>query len=207
MENGSFSRTALIVIAALCFVPPVAAGDPVRSLSELRQEKVVQQKFDLSCGAAALATILKYQHGENLSERDVALSLITRKEYILDPGLVQRRQGFSLLDLKRAASAAGYSANGYGKLSFQEMLSKAPIIVPIQTNGYNHFVIVRGVYSNRILLADPAWGNRTMLVDDFVNTWIDYPGFGHVGLTVDRNDGSLPSGDMTAKATDFPFVR
>jgi predicted double-glycine peptidase len=206
MEN-SFSRTALIVIAALCFVPPVAAGDPVRSLSELRQEKVVQQKYDLSCGAAALATILKYQHGENLSERDVALSLITRKEYILDPGLVQRRQGFSLLDLKRAASAAGYSANGYGKLNFQEMLSKAPIIVPIQTNGYNHFVIVRGVYSNRILLADPAWGNRTMLVDDFVNTWIDYPGFGHVGLTVDRNDGSLPSGDMTAKATDFPFVR
>jgi predicted double-glycine peptidase len=207
MENGSFSRKVLAVIAALCLVRPAAAGDPVRSLAELRQEKIIKQKFDLSCGAAALATLLKYQHGENLSERDVALSLMTRKEYILDPGLVQQREGFSLLDLKRAASAAGYSATGYGRLSLQEMLSRAPIIVPIQTNGYNHFVIVRGVYSNRILLADPAWGNRTMLVEEFVNTWIDFPRFGHVGLTVVRSDGSPPSGDMAARATDFPFVR
>jgi predicted double-glycine peptidase len=207
MENGSFSRKVLAVIAALCLVRPAAAGDPVRSLAELRQEKITKQKFDLSCGAAALATLLKYQHGENLSERDVALLLITRKEYLLDPGLVQQRQGFSLLDLKRAASAVGYNATGYGRLSLQEMLSRAPIIVPIQTNGYNHFVIVRGVYSNRILLADPAWGNRTMLVEEFVNTWIDFPGFGHVGLTVDRSDGSPPSGDMAARAADFPFVR
>jgi predicted double-glycine peptidase len=207
MENVSFSRAVFSVIAALLLVRPAAAGDPVRSLAELRQEKVIQQKFDLSCGAAALATILKYQHGENVSERDVAILLIARKEYILDPGLVQQRQGFSLLDLKRAASAAGYSANGYGRLSFQGMLSRTPIIVPIQTNGYNHFVIVRGVYSNRILLADPAWGSRTMLVEEFVNTWIDYPEFGHVGLTVDRSDGAPPLGDMTARTTDFPFVR
>jgi predicted double-glycine peptidase len=207
MENGSFSQTVLIVIAALFLLRPAAASDPVRSLAELRQEKVVQQKFDLSCGAAALATILTYQHGEKLSERDVALSLIKRKEYLSNPGLVQQRQGFSLLDLKRAASAAGYSANGYGRLSFPEMLAKAPIIVPIQANGYNHFVIVRGVYGNRILFADPAWGNRTMLVEEFVNMWIDYPEFGHVGLTVERSDGSPPSGDMTARASDFPFVR
>jgi predicted double-glycine peptidase len=207
METGFFSRTVLAVIAALCLELPAVAGEPVRSLAELRQEKTIKQKFDLSCGAAALATILKYQHGESLSERDVALSLMTRKEYLLDPSLVQQRQGFSLLDLKRAANAAGYSATGYGRLSLEEMLSRAPIIVPIQTNGYNHFVVVRGVYSNRILLADPAWGNRTMLVEEFVNTWIDFPGFGHVGLTVDRRDGSPPSGDMAARPADFPFVR
>jgi predicted double-glycine peptidase len=207
MENYSLSWAVLISLAALFLARPAVASDPVRSLAELRQEKVIQQKFDLSCGAAALATILKYQHGENVSERDVAVSLITRKEYLLDPSLVQRRQGFSLLDLKRAASLAGYSADGYGRLSFQEMLSKAPIIVPIQANGYNHFVIVRGVYGNRILLADPAWGNRTMLVEEFANLWIDYPEFGHVGLTVTRRDGLLPSQDMKARATDFPFVR
>jgi len=44
---------------------PALAADrtPVKSLLEMRRERVVVQEWDLSCGAAALATILHYQCG------------------------------------------------------------------------------------------------------------------------------------------------
>jgi hypothetical protein len=83
----------------------------------------------------------------------------------------------------------------------------APLIVPILTLGYNHFVIFRGLRGNRVLLADPAWGNRTMLVTDFVDSWIDYPQLGHVGFRVERADGSTSLGRLAPRDQDFVFLR
>jgi predicted double-glycine peptidase len=207
MSHAARYRICAAILSTMMTAELSVAGEPVRSLSEIREENVVKQQWDLSCGAAALATILRYQHGMNISEREIALLLIKRKEYIDQPQLVQLREGFSLFDLKRAASAVGYKAEGLGRMRFNDLLQKAPIIVPIQTLGYNHFVIVRGAYADRVLLADPAWGNRTMPIKNFMEKWIDYPQLGHVGLTVSRDDGLAASKDMSARPSDFPFVR
>lgn len=166
-----------------------ANGRPVKSLLEMRHEHVVMQKFDLSCGAAALATLLNYQHGDPVSERDVAKELIRREEYLQNPALVNIRQGFSLLDLKRYVEQRGYEGIGYGKLTLEDLIERAPVMVPIHTHGYNHFVIFRGLWGTRVLLADPAWGNRTMPVDAFEQMWLDYPDFGKVGFVVTRSEG------------------
>jgi hypothetical protein len=40
--------------------PGLAFAGPVRSLQEVRQDGVIIQKWDTSCGAAALATVLTY---------------------------------------------------------------------------------------------------------------------------------------------------
>ena len=48
------------------------------------------------------------------------------------------------------------------KLELEDLIERAPIIVPILANGYNHFVVFRGMRGNRVLVADPAWGNRTL---------------------------------------------
>ena len=45
---------------------------PVKSLLEMRHDNVVVQEWDLSCGAAALATILNYQYDDPVSEREIA---------------------------------------------------------------------------------------------------------------------------------------
>src|SRR5438067_4204735 len=132
---------------------------PVRSLLELRQEKVVVQKWDLSCGAAALATLLTYQHGDSVPEREIARSLIRRTEYLADPSRVQKGGGFSLLDLKRYVDQRGYEGMGYGQLRLQDLIEFAPLIVPVSSNGSDHFVVFRGVWGDRVLLADPGWGN------------------------------------------------
>ena len=38
---------------------------------------------------------------------------------------------------------------------------------------FNHFVVVKGVEGDRILLADPALGNTTMSLNRFLEIWID----------------------------------
>jgi hypothetical protein len=46
------------------------------------------------------------------------------------------------------------------RLQLSDLIAKAPIIVPITTNGYNHFVAFRGIQGEHVLLADPAWGRE-----------------------------------------------
>ncbi len=203
---------ALLLLAGVVYawfptVAPARSGKPVRSLLEIRHENVVIQNWDLSCGAAALATLLKYQYGQKIAEKDIASALIRRKEYVDDPSMINQRHGFSLLDLKRYTDQHGYKGIGYGKLTLADLKRKAPILVPLRLNGYNHFVVFRGMAGNRVLLADPAWGNRTLLENDFITAWIDFPVFGHVGFDVEPREGPAHAGALKPKGRDFVMLR
>jgi len=181
---------------------------PVRSLLEMRRENVVIQNFDLSCGAAALATLLRYEFGESVTEKEVAHGLMRRSEYVENPKLVQIREGFSLLDLKRYVQARGYKGQGFGQFEFNDLVERAPVMVPVNALGYNHFVIFRGVKGNRVLLADPAWGNRTMTIDKFQRMWLDYGDpIGHVGFVVEHADGREPPSRMQPKLSEFVMLQ
>ena len=100
------------------------------------------------------------------------------------------------MDLKRLVDDRGYEGVGFGRLSLDDLLTRVPAIVPISTHGYNHFVVVRGMVGNRVLMADPAWGNRTMTADDFERAWIDYGDVGHVAFVVTRAGELAPPGDL-----------
>ncbi len=193
-----------IAIAALAFFGSVnVVAQPTRhvdSLLEQRQRGVVIQRWDLSCGAAALATILKYQHGDIVSERDIAVGMMSREEYLANPDIVTYREGFSLLDLKRYVDARGYNGVGLGRLSIEDLRNHAPIIVPLSLHGYRHFVVFRGVLGDRVLLADPAFGNRTISVEKFERSWLSLPELGRVGFYVERTDGLIPPNRLAALA-------
>jgi hypothetical protein len=176
---------------------------PVTSLAEIRERNVVVQEWDLSCGAAALATILNHQHGDPVSEREIAAGMMSRTEYLENPMLVRYRQGFSLLDLKRFVDARGYNGVGLGQLTLEHLVVRAPMIVPINVYGYQHFVVFRGTLGNRVLLADPAFGNRTMLRSEFENAWLAFGEVGHVGFIVERRDGLIPPNRLEPKPSDF----
>jgi len=197
--------TRLLAIAAITAVAPTFAWalEPVKSLLEMRRENVVVQEWDLSCGAAALATVLKYQHGDPVSEREIAERLIQRQKYLENPELVREQQGFSLLDLKRFADDRGYRGVGFGGLVFQDLLDLAPVIVPVRLKGYDHFVVFRGMQNGRVLLADPAWGNRTMPIERFEGAWVERPELGRVGFVVAAPDGTSPLGHLAPRAYEF----
>ena len=149
------------------------AGHRVRSLIEIRNQGVVRQHWDLTCGAAAIATVLTYQFALPVSEQQAAMGMLQRTS----PLLVRARLGFSLLDLKRFAASRGLTAAGYGGLTLDELLALAPVIAPIRLNGFGHFVVVRGAMGDRVLLADPAFGNRTVAREAFVRSWPSQIGF------------------------------
>jgi uncharacterized protein len=213
MRARILSTCAGFITALLLAVSPsapVLAADGVRavkSLLEIRHDKVVVQQWDLSCGAAALATILNHQYDDPLSEREIAESLISRDKYLANPDLVRAQQGFSLLDLKRFVDERGYQGIGYGDLDFQDLIEMAPIMVPVDLSGYPHFVVFRGALGNRVLLADPGFGNRTILASKFEAAWLDYPEVGRVGFVVAPVDGTASPGRLAPSSLDFVSFR
>lgn len=139
----------------------------VRSLAEFRHEGVVIQKWDSSCGAAALATLLTYDLGDPVSERAIATAMLRRT----DPIRVRVRGGFSLLDLQQYAEARGYEAAGYGEVTLADLQHFLPAIVPVRFHGFDHFVVVRSLQGGQVQFADPAYGKRTMSIDLFDQAW------------------------------------
>ncbi len=138
----------------------------VKSVKELRYKKVVRQKLDYSCGSAALATVLKYYYGREISEEEIVREILRfgDKEKI-------SKRGFSMLDLKLFADRIGFRAEGY-KVKL-EYLPKIPIptIVLLDIKGYKHFVVLKGVRGDKVYIADPALGNRVMSLEDFARSW------------------------------------
>jgi len=175
----------------------------VKSLLEMRRENVVVQNFDLSCGAAALATLLTFQHGDPVTEKEIVEQLIRDPKYLANPLIVRERQGFSLLDLKRYVEQRGYEGIGYGQLELEDLIEFAPILVPIHTRGYNHFVIFRGIIGDRVALADPAFGNRSMPVEAFKFAWLDSVEWGKAGFVVQRRDGASPPNRLMPQVSDL----
>ena len=123
-----------------------------RSWREIKVQNVVMQGADYSCGAAALATVLRYFWQDNVSETkilDTIMDFLTKAE-IKD----RMDNGLSIDDLRRAAVELNYLAE-VGTITFAELTqSKVPLLVAINANGYNHFVVVRGVFGNNVYLAD-----------------------------------------------------
>jgi predicted double-glycine peptidase len=151
-----------------------ALAGPVRSLQEIRQEGVVIQEWDTSCGAAALATVLTYSLHYPVTERDVATGMLRMTE----PLKVKHQGGFSLLDMKHFVETRGLKGTGFRKMTLQQLLALPTPIVPILQYGNPHFIVVRGLDSDgRMNLADPGFGNRTMSVEDFKDVWSDGIGF------------------------------
>lgn len=184
----------LLPLLPACSTPEAMHAKSVRSLLEARRENVVIQKYDLSCGAAALATMLTYQYGDRVTEREAALGMLRHTS----AELVRQRLGFSLLDLKRYAMSRGFTADGYTDLTVDDLVNFGPTIVPVQLRGVSHFVIFRGVQGDRVLLADPAFGNRTMPVATFEQIWE-----GRIGFTISRTDGRPAPNLLAATRADF----
>ncbi len=186
----------IVIACSACTAPQQARSPwtPVQSMLERRQNHVVIQRWDLSCGAAALATLMDYQHGEAFTEKAVAESMLRRS----DPLTVRIKGGFSLLDMKRFAQPAGYRGRGFMPLQFAQLLARLPAIVPVELNGYRHFVIVRGAVADRVLLADPAFGNRSLAAADFRRAWL-----AGIAFVIERRDGLAPRGKLGVEPVDF----
>lgn len=168
----------------------------VTSLREARFTGIVPQATDFSCGAAALATLLKYAYDIEVDEWTVMAGMLAKA----DPGKVEK-QGFSLLDIKQYVEGLGMRGRGY-KVSEQRLRSlRVPGIVLLDTKGYKHFVVLKRVAGDRVYLADPALGNKTLAFDDFMAAWPSKAVFVVIGSGFNRNSVLLDAkGGPSARA-------
>jgi len=160
----------------------VRAVHPIRSWRELRDQNVVLQRFDYSCGSGALATLMRYYFGDNVSEEAILIGILGP----MSQAEVRDREanGLSLLDLKNYAERRGYQAAGV-RLNYASLPElKGPVLIHLERRGYRHFAVLKGVRGDRVYLADPSRGNVRLSVDRFAKEWsgvalvLGKPGFG-----------------------------
>lgn len=179
----------------------------IKTWKDVREHNVVMQRFDYSCGAASLATLMRYYFEDNVTERAVLKDIIgqlTEAEFE-----DRKKRGLSLLDLKNYAERRDYQAAGV-ELKFSALPQlTGPVLVYLETDGYKHFAILRGVREDRVFLADPWRGNLRMPVSRFAKEWsgialvLGKEGFGtphEYPLAVDREGPLRPELEVARRS-------
>jgi hypothetical protein len=128
-------------------------GLQVMSWRDIPFRTVVRQQYDFSCGSAAVATLLRFHYG-----RDVTETQAFRLMYDTGDQAKIRSVGFSMLDMKRYLEALGYRADGF-RISLDRLAQmRIPAIALIDRDGYRHFVVIKGVRGDKVLVGDPSRG-------------------------------------------------
>ncbi len=139
---------------------------PTTSMKEARFKSTLRQQYDFSCGSAAVATLLTHHYNRPVTEEQVFKVMYERG----DRAKIQR-EGFSLLDMKMYIESQGFKADGVQAELDQLAAAKIPAIVLIRENGYNHFVVIKGVKDGRVVFGDPASGTRVLYRAEFEKIW------------------------------------
>lgn len=141
----------------------------VKPVSEFKYQNVVRQAYDYSCGSAALTTVLNGYLGRQFEERQIMEGLLRFGEY----DKIVARRGFSLLDMKRLATALGHPSGGF-KASIEDLKTlDHPAVVPIHYAGFKHFVVLKKYQDGHVYVADPALGNISFTLTKFQEVWTD----------------------------------
>lgn len=168
-----------VILSGLLSAAPLTAGPvnipgiggaaydlKVHSKKEARRDTVIMQKHDYSCGSAAVATLLTYHYDTPTPEAKVYEEMYrTGDEHKI------KTEGFSLLDMKRYLDNHGFNGGGFRMNLDQFAKIGVPGIAMINTKGYKHFVVVKGVEGDRVLLGDPATGTTVVTREKFESIW------------------------------------
>ena len=172
-------RTRVLVFGLISLVTAAAYGEslvpidgrvmrvPIQSMKETRIATTVLQKYDFSCGSAAVATLLAHHYGHVVDEEEVLRTMYANG----DQAKIQK-EGFSLLDMKNYLARLGYTADGFEQTLDKLAAAKLPAIVLINENGYHHFVVIKGLDRGIVLVGDPARGTRAFARADFEKIWV-----------------------------------
>ena len=138
----------------------------VKSWQSLKFASTIHQKYDFSCGSAALATLLTYVYRVPVSEKTVFKSMLLHGNKA-----VIEKSGFSLLDMKNYLARHGVKSGGYEATLAQLAALRVPAVALINYHGYNHFVVVRGIQDGNVLISDPSLGLRIVAAKTFNKEW------------------------------------
>jgi len=158
--------TELQISGAIAGIPGISPTLRVESFRARRFSAVIPQRFDYSCGSAALASLLTYSYHTPVDELTVFRSMIEHG----NKALIEK-EGFSLLDMKEYLERRGLPSGGFRAPLSKLAAAGVPAIVLINERGYKHFVIITGAQDGMVLIADPAVGLRSERIGAFEHQW------------------------------------
>ena len=170
--SGLAGLSGLVAMLSAMAGPMVLPGGAgiytigVTSFREAKFKTVYEQQYDYSCGSAALASLLTYHYDNDVSEQAVFKEMYEKgdQEKI-------RQRGVSLLDMKRYADSHGFKADGF-RIDLDKLLEVGvPAITLIKTQGYMHFVVIKGISDEEVLVGDPSLGVKAMSRNEFESMW------------------------------------
>lgn len=151
---------------------PVGSLPGFQTWQDRKYQDVVRQETDFTCGAASLSTISQHYYRRPVAEK--AFSDAVRARLSDAEWGEKERDGLSLLDMKRAAEALGFKAEGL-KLTVADAAGLAgPVVVHLDKGYIRHFSVLREINGDRAYLADPVLGNVRLPLWRFAQQWTGY---------------------------------
>ncbi|MFC0036083.1 cysteine peptidase family C39 domain-containing protein [Cardiobacterium valvarum] len=134
----------------------------IKDWKTMRDDGIIKQDLDYSCGAASIATLLNRQYGQQVTEEEV-LALLKK---------VAKKEGrASFADMQQILPELGFRAQGYA-LSFAQLKQlHSPVIVYLRYRNNEHFSVLYGIDDNTVLLADPSLGHLSLSSEQFLKAW------------------------------------
>ena len=169
----------------------------LKTWKDVLEHNLVKQQFDYSCGPAAMATLMTYYFEDEVTEREILLDIIQR---LTESEFENRKkEGLSMLDMKKFAEHRGYQAVGIRLKASALPQLRGPVLVYLETADFKHFAILRGTREDRVFLADPARGNLRMSISHFLREW---PG---ITLVLGKEGFGTPVDSPLAIDYELPF--
>nr|WP_290879552.1 cysteine peptidase family C39 domain-containing protein [Helicobacter sp.] len=171
----------MIKILLVCVLAlKIAFAFAVESLQENHNQNVIRQKFEESCGAASLATLLNLFGIQQYQEQEI-LNVLNQKTDML-----------SFQELQKAATILGYDTKGF-QLS-REVLQRTayPLLVRIENDPrFPHFVVIINFKGDFLKVLDPNFGEYISTKKEFYSIW-DRNHTGGYALVVTNKENSKP---------------
>jgi uncharacterized protein len=185
-----FCASALFVatpVVAQAHLGPEATGGAnysvkVMSWADIPFRSIVRQRYDFSCGSAAVATLLTYHYQRPTSEQQSFSEM-----WKTGDRSIITKSGFSMFDMKNYIESVGFRAEGY-RMSVDDLAKgDRPAIVLLDMNGFKHFVVVKGMKNNVVLVGDSIRGLTQFSAAEFQKSWN-----GIALAIVDNKDAAQP---------------
>ncbi|MCU7937671.1 MAG: peptidase C39 bacteriocin processing [Candidatus Thiodiazotropha sp. (ex Dulcina madagascariensis)] len=156
--NAPASSNSMVIV----HTHSIMGSIPIKTWRSIRDERVVKQDLDYSCGAASIATILTEYYQRPTTEQEVL-------ELLLKVNGQEIRASFD--DMQVILPELGF--RGVGLATGWEQLTKLkiPVILYVLQRKQDHFTVVSGIDEERVRLSDPSLGNRILTRGQFRQIW------------------------------------
>ncbi|MCH5336806.1 MAG: C39 family peptidase [Campylobacter sp.] len=153
----------------------------VKSYQELKNQKVIRQNYEESCGASSLATLINILDDKNLSELEL-LKTLSEKELYTDM--------LSFADLIDGVKKLGYKAKSY-KIDKESLdkLTNIPMLVKIEDDPrFPHFVVIINHKGGFLQVLDPSYGEYISSKREFFSVWDRYNQGGYALVVLPKKE-------------------